>query len=258
MHRELFHLYGPLAINSFGLMIIIGIIIFSILILRDPKRAKLITTDQYFNILSLAIVSALIGGRALFLIGNWQTLESFWQIFAFWEGGFALLGGIIALLLVMPIYFKKHHLNAIALLDLGAVYAPLLQAISRFGCFFAGCCFGMPTKLPFGVINQTCPTPVHPTQLYSAGALFIIFFAMYFWLQKQFKYPGQLICIYLILMSLERFIIDFWRGDREFSSIPFLQIFSIPQLVALAMAIGASAGLIYITLLKKHKQHEPF
>ena len=254
MHRELFHLYGPFAINSFGLMIIIGIIIFSILILHDPKRAKLITTDQYFNVLSLAIVSALIGGRALYLLGNWQSLESFWQIFAFWEGGFSLLGGIIAFLIVMPLYFKKYHLNTIALLDLGAIYAPLLQAISRFGCFFAGCCFGIATQLPFGVINQACPTPVHPTQIYSAGLLFIIFCAMYFWLQKQFKHPGQLTCLYLILMSLERFIIDFWRGDREFSSIPFLQTFSIPQLVALVIAISATVALIYITLFKKHKQ----
>lgn len=254
MHRELFHLYGPLTVNSFGLMIIIGIIIFSILILRDPKRAKLITTDQYFNILSLAIINALIGGRALYLVGNWQSIESFWEIFAFWEGGFALLGGIIALLIVMPLYFKKHNLNTIAILDLGAIYAPLLQAISRFGCFFAGCCFGHPTDLPFGIISPSCPTPVHPTQLYSAGALFIIFCAQFFWLQNQFKYPGQLTCIYLILMSFERFILDFWRGDRAFTSIPFLNMISLPQLVALIFAVVASAVLIYITFIQKHKK----
>lgn len=254
MHRELFHLYGPLAINSFGLMIILGIIIFSILILRDPKRPKLVTTDQYFNILSLAIVSALMGGRALYLLENWQSIESFWEIFAFWEGGFSLLGGIIALLVVMPFYFKKHHLNAIAILDLAAIYAPLLQAISRLGCFFAGCCFGHPTDMPFGIISPTCGIPVHPTQLYSAGALFIIFCAQFFWLQKQFKYPGQLICIYLLLMSVERFILDFWRGDRAFTSISFLHLLSLPQLVALTLAIVASAALIYITFIKKHKK----
>ena len=252
MQRELFHLYGPFAINSFGLMIILGIIVFSALILRDPKRAKLVTVDQYFNILSLAIVSALIGGRILYLLGNWHSVESFWQIFAFWEGGFSLLGSIIALLIAMPFYFKKHNLNTVAILDLAAIYAPLLQGISRFGCFFAGCCFGIPTRLPLGIINQTCATRVHPTQLYSAGTLFIIFCALFFWLRKQFKHPGQLTCIYLLLMSLERFIIDFWRGDREFSFIPFLSIFSIPQLVALGLAISASAALIYITLLQKH------
>ena len=254
MHRELFHLYGPLAINSFGLIIIIGIIIFSILLLRDPKRSKLITVDQYFNILSLAIVSAFMGGRILYLLGNWKNIESFWQIFAFWEGGFSLLGGIIALLVIMPYYFKKHHLNALALLDLGAVYAPLLQSISRIGCFFAGCCFGKPTDLIFGIPNSECGLLVHPTQLYSAVALFIIFLAMYFLFQYRFKRPGQLLCLYLVLMSAERFIIDFWRGDRDFLPISVLHILSIPQLIALGIALFASIGFIHATLLHKRQR----
>jgi hypothetical protein len=55
-------------------------------------------------------------------------------------------------------------------------------------------------------------------------------------------------------MSLERFMVDFWRGDRAFTSIPFLHLLSIPQLVALILAVLASTVLIYITFIQKHKK----
>jgi phosphatidylglycerol:prolipoprotein diacylglycerol transferase len=254
MQRELVHIYGPLAINSFGLFIIIGLIIFSALFLSDPKRPKLISTDDYFNGLSLAIIAALIGGRSLFVITHWKTLTHWWSVFEFWVGGFSLLGAVIALLLVIPLYLKKRKVKIIGLLDLVAIYAPLLQSISRIGCFFAGCCFGLPTSLPFGVINNECGIPeyahkpLHPTQLYSAFSLLAIFFLHYFVLQYYFKKPGQLLCSYLFLMSFERFIIDFWRADRELVTISGLEFLSIPQVVALIIANGALFMFIAITL----------
>lgn len=260
MHRELLHLYGPLSINSFGLFIIVGLIVFSALLLADPKRDKLITTEQFFNALSLAILTALIGGRMLYVISDWQSLQSWWELFAFWRGGFSLLGAVITLLLVMPAYFKKYHIPIIPLLDLAAIYAPLLQSISRIGCFFAGCCFGMPTSLPFGIINSECGVdsfahmPLHPTQLYSSFALLGIFLFMYCVAQSHFKKTGQLILIYLFLMSLERFTIDFWRGDRQMVSLPFLHHLSIPQLIALIIACAAAISFIYLTFYARPRR----
>ncbi len=259
MHRELVHLYGPLAINSFGLFIIIGLVIFSALLLADSKRPALISTDQYFNALSLAIVTGLIGGRLLFVTTHWNTIDQWWKIFAFWHGGFSLLGAVVALVVVMPIYFKKRNIQIVGLLDLVALYAPLLQSISRLGCFFAGCCFGAPTTLPFGVINNECGIqelnniPLHPTQLYSALALLIIFLLQYFALQYYFKKPGQLFFSYLFLMSMERFIVDFWRADREFLTISGFEFLSIPQAVAIIIAMGAISALGILTFTKnKH------
>ncbi len=261
MHRELVHLYGPLAINSFGLFIIIGLVVFSALILSDPKRTRLISTDQYFNTLSLAILAALIGGRSLFVLSHWKQIKPWWNIFAFWLGGFSLLGAVIALLLVMPLYLKKRKIKIVELLDLAAIYAPLLQAISRIGCFFAGCCFGLPTSLPFGVINNECGIPefaykpLHPTQLYSAFGLLAIFLLLYFVLQYYFKKPGQLICAYLFLMSLERFFVDLWRADREFLSTSGLQFLSVPQLVASIIALCAGIVFAIITFGKNKRAH---
>ena len=261
MHRELIHLYGPLAINTFGLFIIIGLVVFSALILSDPKRSQLISTENYFNALSLAILTALIGGRLLFVITHWQTINSWWNIFEFWNGGFSLLGAVFTLLLVMPLYFKRRKIKIIALLDLAAIYLPLLQSISRIGCFFAGCCFGSPTTLPFGIINTECGIqelsnkPLHPTQLYSALSLLGIFLLLYFILQYHFKKPGQLLCAYLFLMSIERFTNDFWRADREFLTINRLEFLSIPQAAAFIIATGSIITFGIITFRKNKHVH---
>jgi phosphatidylglycerol---prolipoprotein diacylglyceryl transferase len=251
MHRELVPIYGPFRINSFGVFIVIGLLVFSFLLLKDPRRKKLITVDQYYNILSLAIIVALIGGRFLYIITNWHLLDAWWEIFAIWQGGFSLLGGILALLFFMPIYFKKSGIPALQFLDLAATYAPLLQSISRIGCFFAGCCFGIATNLPFGIMNSHCNHAMHPTQLYSAITLFIIFVIMFCIAQYKARYPGQLVCIYLFLISVERFTVDFWRADREFVSS--ISAFSIVQLIAAAIAMGALITFAYINLL--HKPH---
>lgn len=258
MHRTLIHLYGPFAINSFGLLIVVGLVVFSALVLSDPRRAKIISTDCYFNGLALAIFAGLVGGRSLYILTNWQSFSSWIQMLAIWHGGFSLLGALIACTLTLPAYLKKHSINIIAVFDLVATYAPLLQSISRIGCFFAGCCFGIPTTYNFSTIILGCPiglnNKLHPTQLYSSLALLSIFLLFYFILQKYLNKPGQLTCAYLFFMGLERFIIDFWRGDREL--LPVIPIVSVAQLLGATIALTGLTSFIFITFLKKRMRYE--
>lgn len=249
--RQLFSLYGPLGIQSFGLFIVIGILLFTFLFLRDPRRKKLISTEQYYNLLSSAIVIGFIGGRLLYITtsGNYKP---FWHIFAFWQGGYSLLGGILALILVVPWTLKKMHIPILPLLDVGCVYAPLLQSISRIGCFFAGCCYGLPTTAAWAIASDYCShESLHPTQLYSAGLLFLIFIFLYFFGQKLFKKTGQITCVYLVLMSIERFLVDFWRGDQEFSFLS--NLLSVSQIIALVIMVIGTGGFIYFTLDSRPK-----
>jgi phosphatidylglycerol---prolipoprotein diacylglyceryl transferase len=250
--RQLFSLYGPLGIQSFGLFIVIGIILFTYLFLRDPRSKKLLRPEQYYNLLSAAILAGFVGARLLYASTNWHTFGSFWNIFAFWEGGYSLLGGIIALMILVPWYLKKHHIPILPLLDVVSVYAPLLQSVSRVGCFFAGCCYGQPTLVSWSVTAADCAARLHPTQLYSAAFLFSIFFILYFFGHYLFKQTGQITSIYLILMSLERFVVDFWRGDREFSSLS--HHLSIAQLIALVIMIVGICGFICFTIASKRRK----
>lgn len=252
MHPEVLHIYGPISIQWYGLMIFIGIVVFSWAFLKDPQRKKLISTDTFFDLVSLSIGVALLGGRILFLITNHEDITSLYDCIAVWDGGFSLLGSIVSLLLVLPWYLYKKGVPALKLMDLIAVYAPLLQSISRIGCFMAGCCYGCRTCVPWA-IERACSL-IHPTQLYSAILLFIIFIIMKYVAQGFFKKPGQLILLYLILESVERFFVDFLRGDREFfADKGFWSLLSVHQIIALVLCVIALSVMYRISVRARHK-----
>jgi phosphatidylglycerol:prolipoprotein diacylglycerol transferase len=251
MHPELLHIYGPISIQPYGLMVVLGIVIFAYLVLRDVRRPNLITKDQFFDLVTLAIGVAILGGRLLFLLTNRSEISSLYDAIAIWDGGFSILGSVIGILLVVPLYLKIKKIDVLQLLDLAAVYAPLLQAIARIGCFWAGCCYGSPTSGCWAIKHGQ--DWVHPAQLYSSGLLFCIFFIM-IKAGKFFKKPGQLAMLYLILESVERFVVDFWRGDREFlANTGFLGIFSVHQCVSMGLATVALIIMVKITAWAQQK-----
>ncbi len=252
MHT-LLHIYGPFAIHSYGLMIALGLLLFMFLTRRDPRYSALNLDAHFSMILSVGIIAAILGGRLLFYASYPDQIQSVMQFFAFYEGGFSILGAISAVVLTLPFYLKVIGIPIVPLLDLFAIYAPLLQSISRIGCFLAGCCYGLPTTQPWGIIytDATTVAPLnvcmHPTQLYSAALLLLIFAFQYFIGRNWFKYSGQLTCSYLFLVAAERFTVDFWRGDRILDGLHL----SINQYVALALMAAASIGFIASRMARK-------
>lgn len=244
----LFQIYGPIYANCYGIAIALGIMLFTFCLNKDPRRALLVRSEQLQNIVILSILVGIIGGRLLWILSNWpmpwrETLEV-------WEGGLSVLGAILAVILVMPAYLRYLKVPVLPLLDLAAIYAPLLQAVGRIGCFCAGCCYGLPTNLPWGIV-YTHPDihlpykfcAIHPTQLYSSLIFLTIFALMYWILQKHLTRPGQLISTYLILSSSERLIVDFWRADHECFSSPTWQVLSIHQWISLGIILASVIAL---------------
>lgn len=257
MRHTLFHLYGPFSIHSYGLSIAIGLLIFIYLVKRDKRFALLNMTDAKFTkILFVSIITAILGGRILFLIENPELFLSPLDLLTFWQGGFSILGTVIAVALVIPWYLRYLHIPIVGMLDLTSIYAPLLQSISRIGCFLAGCCYGLPTTQPWGIMytDPGSEAPLylclHPAQLYSSMGLMVIFAFMYFVAQRILPVPGQLTCMYIMLISMERFMVDFWRGDREELHWIF-NTFSLYQYIAAGMFIISAVLFIGITLRKR-------
>ncbi len=255
----LLHLYGPFSIHSFGVMIALGVIIMLYLLHHDNKLLKLVSQEQLTTIFQIGFVAGITGGRLWFLMTSWSTLDHWTDAFLIWSGGLSILGAIIGCISALTIYFYTHNLHGLKILDRIALYAPLLQSISRLGCFFAGCCFGQATNVPWSIIytNPDSLAPLcinlHPTQIYSsvllAGSflLLIIFDTTY-----SDEKPGQILYLYIILSSLERFLVDFFRGDREFFTEPAIfKILSIQQALALCMITWALVMMIFISIYKK-------
>ena len=256
MYPILFHIYGPFKLYSYGCAIALGVIVFAWLANRDERRKKLMSTDLFMKLLFTGIISGVIGGRVLYVISEWNTIESWGEIYELWQGGFSILGTLIALTISTPLLLHYWKIPIVPVLDLVALYAPLLQAIARIGCLLAGCCYGSPSSLPWAIMytTQECHAPlheyIHPSQLYSSLFLLAIFLFMYFFLQHYFSHGGLLATAYLMLESLERFVVDFFRGDQIHCYTPPFLFFSFHQWIALGIFIGAGVAFIIFACLK--------
>ncbi|MCF7899099.1 prolipoprotein diacylglyceryl transferase [Candidatus Babeliales bacterium] len=270
MYPKILNIYGKISINSYGVMIALGFLLFIYLAYKNPKRARIISNDTFFNAIFIGFISAVVGGRIFFVLEEWSSFEDKLEIFYPWIGGFGLLGSIIGVLITLPIYLYFKKVKILPFFDLIAIYAPLLQSISRIGCFLAGCCYGsvcskdMLYSVVFTNPESLAPLnmPLHPAQLYSSLASFLIFILIY--LRSKFRYkPGQILFLYLILESISRFSVDFWRGSRDFfKKDSFLGVFidifiyksnllSYSQLIVILILAFAFIGFLWASFFNK-------
>jgi len=259
MRRELLHLCGPFSVYSYGLAIAVGLLVFTWLCLKNETCKRIISHEKFIETVGLSLIVGISGARLLFLLNSWHRMESFGEIFAVWSGGLSVLGGIIAILLIIPWYLKYIKVPVLPLLDIAAVNAPLLHSISRLGCFMAGCCYGMPSNLPWAItytdVDSEAPLNIalHPTQLYTAGLLLLTFLFFYFVLQKKISTPGLMLMCYLMAESIIRFSMDYVRNDIEYFSWDSLHLFSAHQWISIGMFLTSLAGMIIVRYTKKEQ-----
>lgn len=250
MHPTLFHI-GPFELASYGLMTALGYgAAAAYLLKRLPGCGiKNLTQETFWNLIFTAFVGALIGGKLLFIIVSWPQLgttlaEKLSTIVRDFRYGFVFFGGMIVSVSALVWYIRRKKLPLLKTADFLIVGLPLGHALGRIGCFLAGCCYGKPTTLPWGV-RFTDPhslvppellgTPLHPTQLYEAGFNLVLFFILHYASQKPHK-DGKLLVLYVLCYAVLRFGIEFFRGDFRGG---FLWGLSPSQVIALATACAA-------------------
>ena len=194
------HIYGPFAIYSYSVAIATGLIVMAYFASKSKIAKKYLTFDQIMSLLSGSVISAIAGGRVLHVISEWDGYKhNLIDTLSIWNGGLSSLGAVIAMVIYFPIALRKLNLPLLPVADLAGIYVPLFQSIARFGCFFAGCCYGSETSLFCGITysNPECSAPLyvklHPTQIYSSISFFLIFLVIYYISKNYYKSPGQLI-----------------------------------------------------------------
>lgn len=218
MHPILFKI-GPLTLYSYGVFVALGFITALLVAVNQAKRHS-IAKESILDLGFYILLSAIIGSRLLYVIIEYKYyIKNPLTIFKIWEGGLVFFGGLIFAVASAVIYAKKKSLNFYTVADTLAPSIAVGHAIGRLGCFSAGCCYGSPTDLPWGVIF-TDPhslairgVPLHPTQLYESAAEFGIFVFLLS-MARHKKFEGEIFGLYLILYSIVRFTIEFFRGDK--------------------------------------------
>ncbi|GDX80781.1 hypothetical protein LBMAG42_25920 [Deltaproteobacteria bacterium] len=142
-------------------------------------------------------------------------------------GGIA--GGYLGVELGKRLVGVKHSTG-----DAFAVALPLAQAFGRVGCWFNGCCFGVPTSLPMGRLAAG----THPTQLYEA-ALDLGLAAAIWSIRQQPRPAGHLFRLTLIGYACIRFAMEPIRGDQGWLLGPLTAV----QWVCLGAIVGFGLSL---------------
>ena len=249
MHPILLHI-GSFNLYTYGLFLAIG---FMTAIWVSKKNAKPhgISSETITDIFFVILVSGLLGSRLLYVLINFDSYQSNWlDIFKIWQGGLVFFGGFLAAVAASFIFFKRKNLSIWNTADIISPGIALGHAMGRLGCFFAGCCYGKECDLPIAVkfTNPESLAPIgvylHPTQIYSVLSNLILFFIL-LWLQKRKKFDGMVFLSYIMLYSLFRSIIEFFRGD--FRGDFFFESISMSQGIGFLVSVIAFVFLIKLS-----------
>ncbi|MEQ1721922.1 MAG: prolipoprotein diacylglyceryl transferase [Pseudobdellovibrio sp.] len=208
-----------------------------------------------YDIALLMMVSGFIGGRLLHVFyEEWDYYaKDPIQMLYFWNGGFVFLGGLITCLITGFIYARYKKISFGEWADFFTPLFSLAHALGRLGCVLAGCCFGSVCFLPWALDGR------HPTALYLAvGEFFIFLMMLTFESKKVYKVKGFLFAKWLLLHSLLRFNVEYFRDDFRglFFNVPLLGSLSISQLISLVIILVCIGYFSFIFKTKESASNE--
>ena len=254
MYPEIFRI-GDFPINTYGVLLALAFLCALLVAARLGARDGL-PRERIFDLGLWLLLAAVVGSKVLLLAvePEYRADPSRLLSLDFLRSGGVFYGGFLAAVLTAYFLVRRYKLPWWQTADACAPGIALGQAIGRQGCFAAGCCWGKPTTLPWGVRfselgQQVTGVPIdvhlHPTQLYESFAAFI-FFAFLIWLHRRKTFNGQVLLTYGVLYGTTRFIIEFFRGDPrgDILGLTSLTHLSTSQLISLLVGISCLVILL--------------
>jgi phosphatidylglycerol---prolipoprotein diacylglyceryl transferase len=249
---RLFHI-GSFYLPTYGFLVASGVLIGLWISVRNSEKQG-INGDDAWNLGILVVLAGIIGAKILYVINDWNSYANNWrEIFSLntLQAGGVFSGGLIGALLAAAWYMRRQHMPILRTTDGFAPGLAFGHVLGRFGCFFAGCCYGKPTNHFWGVVftnplaNSVSGTPlgvrIEPTQLIEAFAEFCNFLFLT-WLLGRKKFDGQVWATFMILYGVERYFIEFLRDDPGRGEV-FGGVMTGTQLISIFLVVGG--GLIW-------------
>src|SRR4029077_7192613 len=212
--------------------------------------------ERIYDLCLWLLVSSLVGSKLLMFFTEPEYRDHPLQLISldFLRSGGVFYGGLIGAVLTGYFLMKRYKLPWWKTADACAPGIAIGNFFGRQGCFAAGCCWGKPTSLPWGVKFSELgheitgvPTDayLHPTQLYESFAMLLVFFFL-LWLHKHRRFNGQVILFYALLYSVIRCAIEFLRDDPrgDLFGLTTLTGLSTSQLISLIVGTGALVLLV--------------
>lgn len=254
---------------------------FSIRKLADEVTDEIVHPYQNtWNLMIVAIVSALIGSKIFDIIDNFSDFlrNPVHSLFSF--SGLTFYGGFIVTVIVLMQYVKIIKLDWRHVIDSSAPVIMIGYAIGRLGCHFSGDgCWGIINTLiqphwlswlpdwlwasdfPHNVANQgiqitdchgqhcrVLGEPVFPTSLYESIISFISFAVLWI-MRTRIKAPVVLFGLFMVLNGFERFFIEKIRINNKYNILG-VQLTQAEIISALLIVLGIT---VMVCFSKRHK-----
>ena len=204
-------------IPLYGILFYAGMLLAALAALWVARRRGLPMAEVVYSAV-YTFIGALLGAKFLFIAVNLRTIiEAGIPFVAVIKGGFVFYGGFLGGLAGLFLYTRQFKLPIGSYLDIFAVVLPLGHAVGRIGCFFAGCCYGIPWEgghVYTDVVGDTpLGIPLLPIQLIESGLLMLLFLTQLFLLYRYPRSSGLHTHFYLLSYPVVRFLLEFFRGD---------------------------------------------
>ena len=211
-----------------GLALIVGVFVYW----RETKRSRQ-NNENGFYLAVAGLLGGAVGAKLLEWLINYRFVAAHFSDPRVFLYGRTIVGGLIGGTIAVMAVKWKMGIRA----RLGNAFAPAIAlgvAIGRIGCFLAGCCYGKPTNMGWGV-NFGDGLLRYPTQLFES----VFMLAMFFYLQNKAKRsdikPGQLFTELMLVYFSFRFLLEFVKDEPiSFAGLTIFQYISIVVIIYLA------------------------
>jgi phosphatidylglycerol---prolipoprotein diacylglyceryl transferase len=241
--------FGSFEITTFGLMMFLAFVAAGWVLTRQFRRYRL-TDDLASTLVMAAAIGGIVGAKIYYAILYHSWAELFSRAGLVWYGG--LMGGALACSFVIV----GNKADFLVVADAAAPALAVGYALGRIGCLLVGDDYGRPTDgwwgiafpkgsppttayalREFGVrVNPAIPDDailrVHPTQIYESLAAFVMF-AILMRVESRPHRKGRAFALFLILMGIERFLVEIVRAKDD----RFLGPFTIAQLISVVLIL---------------------
>jgi len=249
---------APIYVHSYGVMLLIALAAGTWWLNRTGRDYGF-NLEDWIDFALVILLSGVVGARLLYVLLHLPEYGSApATILYVWQGGLSFHGGVTGGVISAYVFARTRKISFPLIADLSAPALALGYAFARIGCFLNGCCYGTECHLPWAVVFP--PTteagaggiPRHPTQLYAVAANAVIF-AVLAKLAPRVRVRGNLFLLYLVLYSIYRFTVEFFR--RGASAVVFAPLAPLTQAQTASIIIGLGA-LIWMLMRRRKIEAE--
>jgi phosphatidylglycerol:prolipoprotein diacylglycerol transferase len=244
---------GPITVYTYGVLLAAAYL-FGLQLARVRAKQRGLDANRVLDLGIYIIIRALVGAKLLLLITDFKSFTADpRELLTLARSGGVFYGGLIVAVSVALWYIRRVGLPLWTTCDVFAPGIALGHVVGRFGCLFAGCCYGKPTTRPWGItftdpfaaanVGTPLGVALHPTQLYEAGAELLILIVLLLTERKGRPFPGRTFWLYMLLYAISRFVIEFYRGDDRGT----VGMFSTSQFISIVLAPLAIVMLVYLS-----------